>query len=315
MSNGLAGYSLKGSAQPWLCIPDPLPNDGIAYKPFTIEHWLWLDDNSDNRGLLTSIPPGSAWNEGGLNLYIRSEAGAGYSFAANGVTLRKGTPPIGQWVHVAWIYTGAKFEVFQNGLSVGNVSVSSIPVKSSYLHSKFNISDEPAIWGRVARLRFWDRALVAAEVAAAKDGLYDAREPGLIVQYEFNDGPETAFAKPDRPAPYALMLNHDPASAVDLVANRMAHIYSAPAWDRSPVAEIAGTIYGADGLPCRRKVYAVSRPADGSPPEILAHGLSDPVTGEYRLSLPTTDEVSRVVVSEDDDSPLLNDLIDRVLPE
>lgn len=315
MSDGLVGYDLRGSGQPWLCIPDPLPNDGIVYQPFTIEHWLWLDDISDNRGLLTNIPPGSAWSDGGLNVYIRSQTGAGYSFAADGKTLRVGTPPVGQWVHVAWVYTGSRFEIFVSGTSLGTVSISHIPVKTGYLHSRFNNTEQAAIWGKVARLRFWDRALTAAEVLVAGNSIYDASEPGLIVQYEFDEGPGTPFAKPDRPAPYALMLNYDPANAANLVANRMRHIYAAPAWDRSSVSEIAGIVYDARGLPCRRKVYAVSRPIDDSPPEVLAYGWSDPVTGEYKLQLPTTEEVSRIVVSEDDESPLLNDLIDRILPE
>ncbi len=77
---------------------------------------------------------------------------------------------------------------------------------------------------------------------------------------------------------------------------------------------VSGIITDANGQPCQRKVYAVTRPTDGTAPEVVAHGLSDPATGEYTLGLPTTAEVSRVVVSEDDDSPLLNDLIDRIIP-
>jgi hypothetical protein len=76
---------------------------------------------------------------------------------------------------------------------------------------------------------------------------------------------------------------------------------------------ISGTITDRFGQPCQRKVYAVSRPTDTATPIILAHGLSDPTTGAYELVLPTDEEVTRVVVSEDDD-PLLNDIVHRVIP-
>lgn len=78
-------------------------------------------------------------------------------------------------------------------------------------------------------------------------------------------------------------------------------------------ASISGTITDRLGLPCQRKVYAVSRPTDTSAPQILAHGLSDPTTGAYELFAPAGVEVTRVVVSEDDD-PLLNDIVHRVTP-
>jgi hypothetical protein len=84
--------------------------------------------------------------------------------------------------------------------------------------------------------------------------------------------------------------------------------------DRLTQRTISGTIYDRDGDPCKRKVYAVSRPTDTSAPAILAHGHSDTTTGEYELTVPYV-EVTRVVVSEDDADPLLNDLVDRVIPE
>ena len=81
-----------------------------------------------------------------------------------------------------------------------------------------------------------------------------------------------------------------------------------------PMLLVSGVIYDRKGNPCQRTVYAMSRPSDESAPVLLAHTLSDPVTGHYELGVPTDDEITRVVVSEDDDAPLLNDLVDRVIP-
>ena len=82
---------------------------------------------------------------------------------------------------------------------------------------------------------------------------------------------------------------------------------------------ISGTVTDENGNPCQRTVYAMSRPTDGSAPQVLAHGQSDPVTGEYELELPTGDEITRVVVAEDSgnpgpNDPVLPDLVDRVIP-
>ena len=77
---------------------------------------------------------------------------------------------------------------------------------------------------------------------------------------------------------------------------------------------LSGTITDRFGQPCQRKVYAVSRPTDTTAPQILAHGLSDATTGVYSLIVSSADEITRVVVSEDDDDPLLNDIVDRVIP-
>ena len=82
---------------------------------------------------------------------------------------------------------------------------------------------------------------------------------------------------------------------------------------------ISGAITDENGNPCQRTVYAMTRPTDGSAPQVLAHGRSDPVTGEYELALPTGNEITRVVVAEDSgnpgpNDPVLPDLVDRVIP-
>ena len=82
---------------------------------------------------------------------------------------------------------------------------------------------------------------------------------------------------------------------------------------------ISGIIRDRLGNPCQRKVYAVSRPTDTTAPQILAHGLSDPITGAYELAIPSGEEVTRVVVAEDEgtpgpDDPVLPDLVHRIIP-
>ena len=82
---------------------------------------------------------------------------------------------------------------------------------------------------------------------------------------------------------------------------------------------VAGTIYDETGTPCQRAVYAMTRPTDGSAPQLLYHTLSDPVTGEYELVFNTSEEVTRIVIAEDagepgPEDPVYNDICDRVIP-
>lgn len=94
-----------------------------------------------------------------------------------------------------------------------------------------------------------------------------------------------------------------------LTAAEIAHLYARALASYS----VSGIITDRFGTPCQRKVYAMSRPTDTTAPQIISHGLSDPTTGAYEIFMPSSEEITRVVVSEDD-NPLLNDIVDRVIP-
>ena len=81
---------------------------------------------------------------------------------------------------------------------------------------------------------------------------------------------------------------------------------------------VSGVITDENGTPCERTVYAVTRPTDGSAPEIVAWARSDPVTGGYELPIvgvPAGSDITRIVVAEDNGVLLLPDLVDRVIPD
>lgn len=72
---------------------------------------------------------------------------------------------------------------------------------------------------------------------------------------------------------------------------------------------ISGTIKDRLKVPTQRKAYAFRR----STGQLIGEVLSDPTTGQYQFDVPNEEII--VVVLDDNDSPLLNDLINRVLPE
>jgi len=312
MTTPVSGYTLQGSAPKGICIPNPVPRSPSLLASFTIEHWLYLNSDPGANGLLAENVPNSSFISGPLVFYISGSNGP--TFTVGSSSLSPGASlPVGEWIQLAWVFTGTHRRIYKNGALVADGALSEIPAGCGFFHCAFH-NDLSPVDGQLARLRFWNKAMTATDVAAAKDATYDASEPNLIVQYNLDEPAPDVFGKPDRAYQYALLLNRDSANADNLVANRMGHVYPAPAHERPKQTEISGIITDADGQPCQRKVYAVTRPTDGTAPEVVAHGLSDPATGEYTLDIPTTAEVSRVVVSEDDESPLLNDLIDRIIP-
>lgn len=83
--------------------------------------------------------------------------------------------------------------------------------------------------------------------------------------------------------------------------------------DSAPSAPITKTVSGVitdvNSDPASAIVRAYSRDYG----ILFGETVSDPITGEYTLTVPTTDEIQRVVLAPDGDD-LLNDIIDRVIP-
>jgi hypothetical protein len=83
---------------------------------------------------------------------------------------------------------------------------------------------------------------------------------------------------------------------------------------------VRGIIYDENGNPCQRAVYLMTRPTNGDSPQLISHGLSDPITGFYELVANVAEDVTRIVIAEDSgnpgpNDPVLPDLVDRVIPD
>ena len=75
---------------------------------------------------------------------------------------------------------------------------------------------------------------------------------------------------------------------------------------------IHGVITDENGSPAKRDVVILTRPPRSQ--SIVQTFSSDPETGEYGGFVPYGEEVSRIVFAEAEGPPLLNDLIDRIIP-
>lgn len=241
MSNPTVGYNIRGGAVadaakfPWLCIPDPLPVVGGNYGPFTVEHWLYVNALPSNGGLLATTSLSGAWNSAGLNLYLRSEAGAGFAFTVSGAFIRAGTVPIGTWVHVAWTYDGSTGRLFLDGAEIGSAAFASIPQTLDYWHGSYNggSGQHPAD-ALVARLRFWGRALSGAELLTVKDQAA-VSDPDYLIGYLLDEPEPEHLGEPvNQSGPYALMLNRYSGDASALVADRESQNFLLPIAPSAP---------------------------------------------------------------------------------
>lgn len=72
---------------------------------------------------------------------------------------------------------------------------------------------------------------------------------------------------------------------------------------------LSGIIHDHDGNPCQRTIHVHRRETW----ERLASVHSDPITGQYEVLLPDTEEVVRMVLAGEE-PPLLNDKVARIIP-
>lgn len=75
------------------------------------------------------------------------------------------------------------------------------------------------------------------------------------------------------------------------------------------VKTVSGTVKSHINAPAQRKIYAFRR----STGQLIGEVLSSPTTGQYTLNVPNEEII--LVALDNSETPLLNDLINRVLPE
>lgn len=288
MSAPTTGYNVSSGPSPFMRIPNPLPlqADGQA-RPFTVEHWYYLHELPSNAGLLGTLIPGELFSTVGINLYFRAQAGQGLRLGIAGSDIRIGDAVIGEWTHIAWVFTGTQGEIWHNGSLVGsgNISNSNLHGSAPFWHSQYTIVEWGASNCEIARLRFWDKALTGAEIQVAMNAVHlPMGTPGLMAEYQFDTGNATELPSTYN-APAQLLGNSEQAPR-----------------------SVSGVITDHNGQPAQRDVRLIHRDTGA----LVAQGQSDPVTGQYALTTSRPGEHQRIVLASDD--PLLNDLVYRVIP-
>ncbi|NKN34224.1 LamG domain-containing protein [Marichromatium bheemlicum] len=292
MSAPTSGYNVSSGPVPGMRIPNPLPldNEGHA-RPFTVEHWYRLHALPSNAGVLGTLIPGERFDAVGINLYFRAAAGVGLRLGIGASDIRVGTPVIGAWTHLAWVYDGALAETWQDGVLVGSGAVTNMDLRAAapFWHAQFNGS-EPRADCEIARLRFWDRALTGPEITAARQAEYlPFGTPGLLAEYQLDT--QHPLEPPSVHAVPAQLLGNTEQTATS----------------------VSGIITDQQGAPAARTVRLYHRQSGA----LLAETRSSATDGAYLLTTTVPREVDRLVLSDDDGGPadpVLPDLVDRLIP-
>ena len=295
MAAPTSGYNPSLAPSPHMRIPFLLPMQANGnLLPWTVDHWYYLYELTDNAGVLCNILDGSAFNTSGINLYFRTQVDAGYHIGYANSNLRVSTPVIGAWTHVAWVWNGTQGQIWVNGAMIGsgNVSMTSGGVTSSFWHSNFNSIGQPPINGEISRLRFWRKALTEAEILHSMNTeVMGNQNPDLIAEYLMDNG-------------------------TDLELPTVANIPAELLGNSTPTMKsVIGVVTDQSGNPAKRKVLLVERTHG----RVVGRTESLPSTGEYLIQTPYAGDHSRIVIAEDAGTPgpadpVLPDLINRVIP-
>lgn len=206
----------------------------------------------------------------------------GFHFGLNGSHLRGGNHVTGAWTHLAWVFTGTQAQVWQNGAMVasGDIGNGTLAGSSSFWHSVFDSTVVGADC-RIARLRFWDRALSGADISASMNAVVlPLGTADLLAEYRLDSGHSVEVASV---APMAQLLGN-----------------------ASTLRTVAGTVLDDAGGPAQRTVRVYSR-LTGQ----LVGQTNSSSGGGYTAQFPLAPGEVNVVCLDDAAGTVYNDLVLR----
>ena len=162
--------------------------------PRTIKAWIYLDASPAGNLCIGDY----GWNTAGSrNTFMVN--GSGYlaylSGGSNGgVTATVSTVPIGQWVHVAFVYDGTTGYLYQNGEQVGTGSLTGVstPIGGSDFRIGQRISGGSIPFkGMIDEVSVWNVALSQQEVIDNACVGNPSQHSNLVAYYKFNEGTGT----------------------------------------------------------------------------------------------------------------------------
>jgi hypothetical protein len=105
-------------------------------EDFTIEFWMYTDQNQSSEGYVFRIGPLDA-DDGGLAVYVVNGSGGidsiRFEERSGGSTFSSASITRGQWNHIAWTRSGSNFYFFVNGTNIRIRSIYSNPYNENDL--------------------------------------------------------------------------------------------------------------------------------------------------------------------------------------
>jgi len=169
-----------------------LPDLGLGqYSGFTVQAWFNSSVITSNSQKIIDLGNESSNSDNiivgisGSKLYIQTYNGStGVSYSA-GQTLASNT-----WYHVTAVFSGTTGTIYLNGSQIGTSSsmaqVRNVARANNYW-GMTNGSNNTIWQGQQDELRFWNRALTAAEIASNYNISFSTGQSGLIAYYKADE--------------------------------------------------------------------------------------------------------------------------------
>ena len=165
-------------------------------NPRTIQTWIYLDAAPGGNLCISDYGTNAA---GSRNTFMINASGylAYLSGGANGgVTASTATVPIGEWVHVAFVFDGINGFLYQNGVQVGTGLLSGVSTPPA--HTNLRIGQRVSggsipFDGMIDEFSFWSVALSQQEVADYACVGNPSQHENLGAYYKFCDGSGTTL--------------------------------------------------------------------------------------------------------------------------
>jgi hypothetical protein len=192
LNNPATGLNFDG-ADDYVSLPSPqLAN----LNTFTFEAWVKPVGTTGNaiyaEGLTSALEPmfSIIQNQNastGFEIVLRNSASTGLV-----VSTTTGNIPLNQWSHVAFVRTSAtQAQLYINGVLTDNFTFAdpgNISVNVANIGVRQRTYSEEFFNGNIDEVRFWNKALCAAQIVNNMNGEISAPQSGLTAYYKFNQG-------------------------------------------------------------------------------------------------------------------------------
>ncbi|MGB3591833.1 MAG: LamG-like jellyroll fold domain-containing protein [Nonlabens sp.] len=154
----------------------------------TVEAWVYPTSNGGQSFI--ELGNGTSTNQRFGLLMI----GGNLYFVGQSNDLNTGTSvPLNQWSHIAATHNGTTLRVYLNGVEVGSAN-KTFNTGAGTVVLGGRLSGGESYTGKLAEVRYWDRALTATEIQNQRNQILTGSESGLVAYYPFSEGTGNATA-------------------------------------------------------------------------------------------------------------------------